>query len=386
MAILQTIVVHHIMNIENFENWKIDVLTEFEQLNQMKEEWNRLLFESQCDTINLRHEWLATVWKYYTSFDKTAKLCVFCVRQPNNELIAIFPLMTVKVSFKLFFRIKQVCFLGQDFNDYSGFIIKKNCEKSVLNFFFRSIVADSRYMNWDVLLFKNLSAKNEYLDYFRQLFMKELYDLEERVSTKYFYIKTNIGTFQDFFNARSKNFRNDLRKCQNRLERFSIENNKKINVIFADDRILDKQFIAMLSGWQIQRMKSVNKISSLTNKPARDFRYDFITNYYEYVLTVTLNMDGNPIAFCVCLIYKKTLFFWIHGADPMFYFLSPNKIILGKIIEYCFSMGYEYCDFNRGDHEYKEKWTQDYNKGFLLRTYNFRNPLIKLFSRRKTNN
>lgn len=370
-----------IMAEETVSDWTVSVIRDFEHLCLMKNEWNMLLEESNYDTLHLRHEWLALVWKYYITFDKTAQLCVFCIRRSNNELIGILPLMTVLIPFKKIFKIRQLCFLGHDFNDYSGFIIKRGLEERVMTYFMTSILSNRTFVNWHVLLLKNLSDKSHEMDRIHKQFSENSHDVEIKKTTRYFYIKTDTGTFADYYQRLSKNFRNDLRKCQNRLDRYAKENESTTAILFNDDRIRNMTVFSSFAEWQINRMERVHKRSSFKNEAVRSFRYEFITTSPELVLTVTLNLNHNPIAFCICLIYKNTLFFWIHGSDPEYYFLSPNKIILGKIIEYCFLKEYKICDFSRGDHEYKEKWANEYHNGYLLRVYNARKPILKLVSR-----
>ena len=71
-----------------------------------------------------------------------------------------------------------------------------------------------------------------------------------------------------------------------------------------------------------------------------------------------LRCDGRAVAACYCLHYDGRLYFFQPGFDPDFRKLHVGKVLLGRVIEYCYKNGMREFDFLRGTEEYKFDWTE----------------------------
>lgn len=71
-----------------------------------------------------------------------------------------------------------------------------------------------------------------------------------------------------------------------------------------------------------------------------------------------LRCDGQAVAACYCLIYAGRMYFFQPGFDPAFRKLHVGKVLLGRVIEYCYQQGLQDFDFLRGTEDYKFDWTE----------------------------
>lgn len=355
-------------------NWNVDIITDLEGMNRIKGEWNILLHESQYDSINLTYEWISTVWKHYISFDRSAQLCVISIRTADKGLIAILPLMTVRIPFKKFFRIRQLCFVGQDFNDYCGFIIKNGMEEVVSKYFFSHILAGA-LLRWETAVFKNLSEKNPVYKYLAACVGESQWPFEIKESTKYYYINP-AGPYPIFFQGLGRRFKQKL----NALNKYLDENNRSITFVLKSDydEIVLRSYLENYK----DRLIETGRESIAYKKAFEAFLLDFCLTNKEAILLSALKIGDETIAFAVNLVYNGQISYWIPSFKSQYSQLAPGHFLIESILKHCFVNRLDF-DFMRGDSDYKTKWTKNYYQGYLIRMYNSTKPLIRLMAKIK---
>ena len=70
-----------------------------------------------------------------------------------------------------------------------------------------------------------------------------------------------------------------------------------------------------------------------------------------------LRCDGRAVAACYCFLYDGRLYFFQPGFDPELRRLHVGKVLLAKVIEYCYQNEIHEFDFLRGTEDYKSDWT-----------------------------
>jgi CelD/BcsL family acetyltransferase involved in cellulose biosynthesis len=71
-----------------------------------------------------------------------------------------------------------------------------------------------------------------------------------------------------------------------------------------------------------------------------------------------LRCDGKAVAACYCLVDGGRMSFFQPGFDPEFRKLHVGKVLLARVIEYCYQHRLAEFDFLRGTEDYKFDWTQ----------------------------
>ena len=97
------------------------LITQRDDFLALSSDWNHLLEQSDAKNIFLTWEWLST-WYQYFSYEK--QLWLIVVRDKNNQLMAIAPLMLQKRKLSTLLSITELCFLGNNVgSDHCDFIL-----------------------------------------------------------------------------------------------------------------------------------------------------------------------------------------------------------------------------------------------------------------------
>lgn len=135
----------------------IERISTFNKFKSLKNEWNKLLSQSNNDCLFLRHEWFEVWWQ---SFGDRKKLLILLASE-EGELVGIAPMMQVRESRgKLrILPIKQIRFIQNDESPRADFIIKKGRTDVIRCFlqYFSSI-----HQEWGIIILKNLMENSEF--------------------------------------------------------------------------------------------------------------------------------------------------------------------------------------------------------------------------------
>lgn len=78
----------------------------------------------------------------------------------------------------------------------------------------------------------------------------------------------------------------------------------------------------------------------------------------DAVRVFLLLCDERAVAACYCFVYAGRMYFFQPGFDPAFRKLHVGKVLLARVIEYCYGQHLKEFDFLRGTEEYKFDWTE----------------------------
>jgi CelD/BcsL family acetyltransferase involved in cellulose biosynthesis len=156
-------------------------------------------------------------------------------------------------------------------------------------------------------------------------------------------------SWDDWFAAKSKSFRDGRKQDRKRLQRLG---NLAFREVSADDakRHVDWFFDAK-AHWLDERGIQA---SWLRGQPIRDF-YSGLVGKAEGVEGFALDLDGRTIAGCICLRSGAALEFYVTAFDPDFARYSPGNVMIEDLVKWCIARKLDF-DFRITNDPYKLRW------------------------------
>ena len=114
----------------------IEIITEYNKLESIKEIWNALHRKSNNHAPYLTYEWFTTAWE---CLDSDKELHIILVKD-DGEIISIVPLLNSRKKF-LGISINKLCFIRNANTPFQDFILTRKKEESItllLDYLFRS--------------------------------------------------------------------------------------------------------------------------------------------------------------------------------------------------------------------------------------------------------
>jgi len=319
----------------------IEIYNNFDDLI-LKENWIKLYDKGA--NYNLSFAWCDIWLKYFKKIDQD----IFIFTIWNNEnLVFLAPLYKSKNNLYL---------IGSDPDLFDSFNLLYENEKYIKQFYNciykNNYNIDFRYLDADSMCAKIL--------------VKYLYQNNINYDSKI--IDTKPLTAFDSFQTKIKN-NSDIKRCKNRaIKRYQSELNFTFSV--QKDNNTMSEFIEIHKNrWKGGPFQKIDN-------------YDlFIKDISQTNLVVLskLYMKNKVIAYH--LAYKDSkgiLNSVIPSYSNKYNDLSPGKVLLFEILEYCRSNNYKVFDFGRGAEEYKYWFSNESTILFHIKTYSNSNFLIKI--------
>jgi CelD/BcsL family acetyltransferase involved in cellulose biosynthesis len=366
----------------NHNSYHLEIIANDHDFTQLESEWDELLRECSYISIELTYSWFAKAWEHYKNADKTARLHILRFHiADTNVPIAILPLMISKIPFKRFLRINQLSFLCYPWSDYCGFIIRRQFEEEIVAIFVEQVLSNPEICSWDILLLKNISQENVQTAILLQKFGQSRGGVEVKHKTRYYHIPTQDGQFESYYQGLSDNFKNNLRKAKNRLERFLQESSGDSSFDVLSD--ISETDLELFLAMNRRRQMSVQRLSAFESRELSEFTKEFILQNIRHVSIFVLTINRKTAAFVISFAYNGSIKCWISGIDASFDHVSPGQILFDMMIRYCFQKKMNNFDFGIGSSAYKAKWTQDYFIGYQIRKLNPQNKILNMLTRFK---
>jgi CelD/BcsL family acetyltransferase involved in cellulose biosynthesis len=319
---------------------ELEVISDVEAFLNAQEEWNSTLAKSKLHNPFLRHEWLASWWKGYGK-DKGLYAIRFRLK---GETVGFAPLM--KYQTKLTgMHVEAIGFIcnhwtRMDFilvNGYAKDCLEKLCEWMSKTGKVLILAQMDRACQNYVLLKKILSEK------------KRMFCETEKLHA---YIPL-LGTWEEYFQGQSHNFRMDSRRKLKRLEKegpVSLvsqwgENGSALNKI---------EQIAQ-NCWQTKE-----NVNIVTTTNGRKFYEEVIHAWKnEGVLDFSILQIGDtPIAYMLGIKQDGCYFAFDTAFDRNFEKFSPGMILHNLILEKLYQEKINCFDFGYVS-GYKKRWSEE---------------------------
>lgn len=292
-------------------------ISRFEDFQDLREEWNRLVKTTDVDHAFMRHEWFECWIKH---LKPKSKIVIHTARE-NNRLVAIAPLQIIKQVRKRI-PLRLLTFLRSSITPRSNFIIDDSIDS---NLFFDSIFASD---GWDVAEFRTVEVgipiTNKLLNYLKH---NKKYVIEDSLQSPYEIINTDWETY---LKTRSDNYRADYRKCFNRLKKNGNGKILCINTYNEFEKYFDSLIRVSSRSWKVKGGTDLKSMPQFANF-YKNFTYVGCNDklFILYLLVV----DNKVTAFNYYLMHNNRVVGIRSDYDNDFKYLMPGTLLHFKCLK-----------------------------------------------------
>jgi CelD/BcsL family acetyltransferase involved in cellulose biosynthesis len=322
----------------------VNIIEDVERFTALTPEWNELLRASSADCPFLTAEWLQAWWVQVAG---ARQLHIITVRDEDQRLIAIAPLMVVDGPLGLFRRLE---FLGTGHagSDYLDVIVRRGHEREGL----RALVAAIREEK-AVLCLSHVADASFALVLGERL--AEVGWTSRRTPASVCPIVTLAGHTWDSYlgslgASHRANFRRRLRALTNRFDmRFELVTSEPARgeAMAALLRFHDQRFGAR--GSTAFQSPALCAFHDDATKRARD---------QGWLRLFVLRLDGTAAAVMYGFSYNRRFSFYQHGFDSQYEPFSVGLVLMGLTIQAALEEGALEFDMLYGTEAYKWLWAR----------------------------
>ncbi len=340
-----------------------EIISKFENLIKIKDEWNRVYSISSSGNFFLSWQLVTTWWKH---FGNNNKLHVLLVKD-SDEIVGIAPLMIFEEKRKMI-TMKCLSFIGQSgaelCPDHIDIITKPGYEKEVANCVINSILTNG---GWDKISFSDISGDS--------VFYNELTTILDRQKIRYYSGISNISPYAKLpTNKNEKKWKYYHRRLADKADiRFEHYSTK-------DDLITALNIVKNLL---LKSAERNNRGSNWSDDNYYMFHKDLSESIsgVNIISIAVLYCDNTPVSVLYGFIDKKKFMLYSTGFDSDYASFSVGQILIWLFCNYLVEQGLAFeFDFLRGDEDYKHRWTDVDRKDKFVYFYgnNPKGVLIKL--------
>ncbi|MBX3036073.1 MAG: GNAT family N-acetyltransferase [Anaerolineales bacterium] len=319
---------------------KVTRIETTQQFENLREEWNTLLFQSPERSVFLTWEWLFAWWKNIG--DKQYQLWLLLFHE-GERLIGIAPLMlSEKQKYRIKFRRLQN--IGNPDCDVST-IISIEPEKTTLALL--NYLTEKK-AEWDILDLMEINDASEGNQKFLSILDSSKYGVQHTYE-EHFYIPLTNDTWDAYYNRLSKNMKHNLKRRTKRISEMG--------------EVIYKKYKGDMLTWS--QFETVFLISEKSNFPDL-YKTDQIKNFHkdlfllmqkqQWIQIEILYLNQRPIAFQYGFCFENRYEDWRGGIDKEFEVLAPGKHLMMLSLQDRFQHSILEVDFLRGLHSYKLDW------------------------------
>ncbi|MEW6096849.1 MAG: GNAT family N-acetyltransferase [bacterium] len=332
----------------------------------LKDEWNRLLRESNSNNITLTWEWLYTWWKIYGN---NRELCIITVYE-DGVLVGLAPLLKIyrKRGYFKSFYFNSIEFLasGEDeghqiCSEYLDFIILKGREQEILTHIL-DYLTHQLVNEWDEIVLPDIKEESINFNILRS-YSKENGLRFTIQKTEPCSIAKLPSTWEDFLSSAPSSLRYKINRGRRELEKL---NSRYVEVKREDEL---NQAIKTLIELHQQRWEGKGKPGGFASPQRRAFHQQIIPICLRngWLKLCFLEIDNTPIGSLYNFKYNNKIYFYQSGIIPhKNKHLRPGLLLHSFGIEEAIKEGlHEYDFLKTGKSEYKYPWT-NYTPNLLL--------------------
>lgn len=159
------------------------------------------------------------------------------------------------------------------------------------------------------------------------------------------------GSIEEFWRARSKGLRRNLRRYRQKAEE---QGNLTFDAVCeAEPELVEGLLKLHEARWNARGepgMVAANRSAPFLHEIAQEFARRGILRLFA------LQFDNELAAGILAWLERGTLFFYMSGFQPLFEWFSPGQILLAECLRYSYAHGCRQWDFLRGTEAYKFAW------------------------------
>lgn len=324
----------------------------------MRDEWNRLLCESDCDILFLTHEWVLCWWRHFGQYRPSgAKIerLLLAVRSEDGQLCGLAPFIITRYSF-FGIPLRVVGFLGEGTSDYSDLIVSRSVNKDLVCDTLIMFLADQGW-RWDVIDLRNLYADSNTLRLLKDAATRagwsDSVDLES--FCRYIPIQGEWDAY--YSQCSSAAGRRAHRKEWRRLNTVG-----PAEIKFVDAPSDLYAFLEMLAEVESHHPDIENaRPGFMRTYPFRPFIEEFL--FYaapnDWLKVALLECSGLVVAYYLSFLYKGRYYAYLTSYRKDFKRFGVGRLTFIHMLEHFWNSGADEIDLLRGEERYKSSWAEN---------------------------
>ena len=329
---------------------KCEIITDYQQFQKLRNEWNSLLNQSQSNTAFLTWEWLDAWWQAYRT---TENLFIILFRNYQEELVGIAPFVLNVINVNYFFKYKALYFwglkLGVKESEYLDIITENGLEEAISGRVVQ--VLNERCKEWDILLYYEVPDESLSVGMIKRLAHSQRWLFKES-SHGCSFIKLP-ETFGKYIKSLKPRMRTKVRSLPRRLQE-NHEVEYKVCITKEDLPVTLSSFI----GLHQQRWEAVDQLGTFRD-PQRQKFYEILSRYFvenNWLAIFSIKVDGVYRAHEFCFLYNNRLFVLQEGYDVEWERKGIGNVLRVFVLQYCIDNGLDEYDFLGGVTYHKNCW------------------------------
>ncbi|MBA4369494.1 MAG: hypothetical protein C0403_17850 [Desulfobacterium sp.] len=314
---------------------KIDILTNLEQIDHIKKDWDSIYEKDENASFFLSWPWVRS-WCEVTPF---RWIVLTAQKESSTSPVAFLPLGFRTHKVNRFFSSTDFVSSGSAWADHSGFVCIPDESDAALSAFALFL---KKKIRWDSLSLNEISDPR--FVFFTNLFQSRNFQIKTLKQTECPYIELPETWDQYCLETISKRAHKDINYYVRRIKRDIDFRSTSIT----KDNLKDSIEI-LLSLYEKRRQPQYRLMVDR-------FREILTRSFQNNFLWLNVLWDGvKPIAACSAFLDRKNSTFvgCNTGFDENYSKLRPGTVIFSESVKYAIENGFKYYDFGRGTEEYK---------------------------------
>lgn len=323
----------------------------------LREEWNKLVFQDPNGTVFQTWEWNFNVWKNYG--DGLKNLNILLIKEKDGNLVGIAPFCLYE-KFVCGLKIRIIELIDKRFSSYLDFIVKP--EDSVRVYAEILSWLNTSTMRWDIVDLHHLGQESFAVKNYKALFMDFSFNtvIQQQYICPYLTLRSNRSPYENFYNpSLVKHLKRKSRKLEkDHSYRFlTVSNLSELGEYL--DKLFDLHKKRRRLKLQLGSFHSEDEIQLYKNLSMDLLKAGWLKLSF-------LLVDERPAACLYNFEFKNKIYSYHSGLDPEFSKYSPGYLIDSLVIQEALKEGIEEYDFLMGDQDYKKEWTESYKNLYRI--------------------
>ena len=317
-------------------------------------EWNGLLGRASHKSAFLKHQWMSAWWQLIGAASASRQLFVLLARDGSGQLVGVLPLCR-EIRGHGLLRRRVLQFLGSwpEAPEHLDAIVQQEGAAAIVE----ALVAELESMRsqFEAIELLDLAEKSLLQPALARWSTAAGHAQRSWMWQECPYI-TLAGSFDKFMMTLTQKHRYKVRLFGKRL---AAAHKVELEVAAEPAQVgpaLEEMIRLHAMRWTLK----TDDVSGFDDPAVHAFhrRACALLAADDAIRIFLLRCDGRAVAACYCFVYAGRVYFFQPGFDPEFRKLHVGKVLLARVIEYCYQNGLTEFDFLRGTEEYKFDWTQ----------------------------
>lgn len=328
----------------------IQVITDLEQLEKLRGDWDRLYAEDPEAQLFISWNWLVPYMRFYKG-----AWFVLVARSDDegSPCVALLPLrLRTRINKSSGLYINEINMAGSNAADYTGAICAPEHAEMAMQAFGRHVA----HMGWSRLNLENLRMSRERIFAFIGQFSRDVFAMREfsrinsidNVNNCRCFAASLPETFDGYLdNVLSANTRQKLRRFLRKVD------TGELRIGRAEPETYEQDIDMLLDLWRIKwGARKGDRLQSILVNNRRVLR----DSYRNGTLFLPMLWQGERLLGALAIFVdpvKKSLLFFMAGRNETMNSIPIGLILHGHCIKLAIENGFTTYDFLRGDEAYK---------------------------------